>query len=151
MKIVVTHLTRMQRGTVCVAGLGVETGQHVRPVQPMGVLQSRVTMRRGGPLDTATIVDLGLTRPFMAREGERPVHWLRGTTSTWRTTRAGGCRLRVPHALSAWERALTSGSSCSKTLLLHGVGGWRPLAPYPLSPRGEGVGGEGPGLGSRHD
>jgi hypothetical protein len=63
MKIVVTHLTRMQRGTVCVAGLNVETGLHVRPVQPMGVLQSRVTTRRGGCFDMATVVDLGLTRP----------------------------------------------------------------------------------------
>lgn len=63
MKIVVSHLTRMQRGTVCVAGLDVETGQHVRPVPPMGVLQSKVTAPRGGPFDMATVVDLGLTRP----------------------------------------------------------------------------------------
>ena len=63
MKIVVSHLTRMQRGTVCVAGLDVESGQHVRPVPPMGVLQSRVTAPRGGPFDMATVVDLGLTRP----------------------------------------------------------------------------------------
>jgi hypothetical protein len=63
MKIVVTHLTRMQGGTVCVAGLDVETGQHVRPVQPMASLQSRVTSSRGGPFDMATVVDLGLTRP----------------------------------------------------------------------------------------
>ena len=63
MKIVVSHLTRMQRGTVCVAGLDVETGRHVRPVPPMGALQSRVTASRGGPFDMATVVDLGLTRP----------------------------------------------------------------------------------------
>ena len=43
MKIVVSHLTRMQRGTVCVAGLDVDSGQHVRPIPPMGVFQSRVT------------------------------------------------------------------------------------------------------------
>ena len=63
MKFGVSHLTRMQRGTVCVAGLDVETGRHVRPVPPMGVLQSRVTATRGGPFDMATVVDLGLTRP----------------------------------------------------------------------------------------
>jgi len=63
MKIVVTHLTRMQRGTVCVAGLDVETGRHIRPIQPMGVLQSRMTAPRGGPFDMATIVDLGTIRP----------------------------------------------------------------------------------------
>src|SRR4051794_22217480 len=64
MKIVVTHLTRMQRGTVCVAGLDVDTGQHVRPVAPLGVLQSRVTAPRGGPFDMATVVELGATRPI---------------------------------------------------------------------------------------
>jgi hypothetical protein len=63
-KIVVTHLTRMQRGTVCAAGLDVETGQHVRPVPPIGALQSRATAPRGGPFDLATVVDLGLTRPI---------------------------------------------------------------------------------------
>jgi hypothetical protein len=63
MRIVVSHLTRMQRGTVCVAGLDVETGHHVRPVVPMGVLQSRATAPRGGPFDMASVVDLGLTRP----------------------------------------------------------------------------------------
>ncbi|MFN8633384.1 MAG: hypothetical protein U0893_05975 [Chloroflexota bacterium] len=63
MRIVVSHLTRMQRGQVCVAGLDVETGQHVRPVLPMGTIQSRMTAVRGGPFDMATIVDLGLTRP----------------------------------------------------------------------------------------
>jgi hypothetical protein len=62
MKIVVTHLTCMQRGTVCVAGLDVESGRHVRPVVPMGVLQSRVTAPRGRAFDMATVVDLGLTR-----------------------------------------------------------------------------------------
>lgn len=63
MRIVVTHLTRMQRGTVCVAGLDVDTGRHIRPLQPMGVLQSRVTAARGGPFDMATVVDLGAIRP----------------------------------------------------------------------------------------
>ena len=63
MKLAVTHLTRMQRGTVCIAGLDAETGRHVRPVPPMGALQSRVTAPRGGAFDMATVVDLGLVRP----------------------------------------------------------------------------------------
>jgi hypothetical protein len=64
MRIVVAHLTRMQRGTVCVAGIDVETGQQVRPVPPMSVLLSRVIAPRGGAFDMATVVDLGLTRPI---------------------------------------------------------------------------------------
>jgi hypothetical protein len=63
MKMLVSHLTRMQRGSVCVAGLAVETGRHVRPVLPIGALQSRMTTPRGGPFDMATVVDLGVTRP----------------------------------------------------------------------------------------
>src|SRR4051794_27094882 len=66
MRMVVTHLTRMQRGTICVAGLDVDTGRHVRPIPPMGVLQSRMTAPRGGPFDMATVVDLGLVRPVPA-------------------------------------------------------------------------------------
>lgn len=64
MRIVVTHLTRMQRGSVCVAGLNVQTGEHVRAVPPMGALPSRVTALHGGPFDMATVVNLGVTRPI---------------------------------------------------------------------------------------
>ena len=63
MRIVVTHLTRMQRGSVCIAGLDVDTGTHVRPVPPMGALPSKVTTAHGGPFDMATVVDLGDVRP----------------------------------------------------------------------------------------
>lgn len=63
MRIVVTHLTRMQRGSVCVAGVNVETGEHVRPVPPIGALPSRVTTRHNGPFDMATVIDLGNVRP----------------------------------------------------------------------------------------
>ena len=63
MKMVVTHLTRIQRGTICAAGLDIETGHHVRPILPMGVFQSKMTAPKGGPFDMATVVDLGVTRP----------------------------------------------------------------------------------------
>ena len=32
MKIVVNHLTRMQLGRICVAGVDMATGKHVRPL-----------------------------------------------------------------------------------------------------------------------
>jgi hypothetical protein len=63
MKIAVTHLTRMERGYVCVAGVNVDDGKHVRPVQPLGRLRDNLCARRGGPFDMATVVDLGSTRP----------------------------------------------------------------------------------------
>jgi Dual OB-containing domain len=64
MKIAVTHLTRMERGYFCVAGVNIDTGTHVRPVQPMGRLRDNLCAQRGGPFDMATVVDLGLTRPI---------------------------------------------------------------------------------------
>ena len=63
MKIAVTDITRMQLGYFCVAGVNIDTGQHVRPVQPMSRLRDTLCARRGGPFDMATVVDLGLTRP----------------------------------------------------------------------------------------
>ena len=58
MRIVVNHLTRMQPGYICVAGVDLQTGKHVRPVQRGRLSRSRLT-RYGGPFDIATLVDLG--------------------------------------------------------------------------------------------
>lgn len=62
MKIVVTHLTRMDRGYICVAGVDVLTGAHIRPKveHRMG---ERLLRRHGGPFDIGTLVDLGETYP----------------------------------------------------------------------------------------
>jgi hypothetical protein len=58
MQIIVNHLTRMQPGYICVAGIDVSTKQHVRPV-----LRGRLTTDwlavNGGPFDIASLVDLG--------------------------------------------------------------------------------------------
>ena len=62
MKLAVTHLTRMQRGYVCVAGVDVDSGVHVRPVIPNARLRDQLCARRGGPFDMATVVDLGTVR-----------------------------------------------------------------------------------------
>lgn len=65
MRIVVNHLTRMQAGCMCVAGIDPDTGRHIRPV--LGK-QMRVEMLacHGGPFELARIVDLGETR-FVGR------------------------------------------------------------------------------------
>ena len=58
MRIIVNHLTRMQPGYICVAGVDLQTGRHVRPVQ-IGRLSRARLARYGGPFDIATLVDLG--------------------------------------------------------------------------------------------
>ncbi len=67
MKIVINHLTRMQKGFICVAGVSLESGRHVRPLLRQ---QMRTTFlaRNGGLFDIGRIVDLGRTRYI----GKRP-------------------------------------------------------------------------------
>jgi hypothetical protein len=60
MRIVVNHLTRMQPGYICVAGIDPQTGKHVRPVLN-GRLSRDLLATRGGPFDMAAWVDLGPT------------------------------------------------------------------------------------------
>ena len=63
MQIVVTHLTRMKHGNVCVAGVNVKDGEHVRPVLRLGQLRAGDLATSGGPFDLATVVDLGSVQP----------------------------------------------------------------------------------------
>lgn len=62
MEIIVNHLTRMQRGCVCAAGVDIATGTHVRPVWALGQLGTDMLARNGGPFDMAVKVDLGKVR-----------------------------------------------------------------------------------------
>lgn len=63
MRIVVNHLTRMQPGIICVAGIDPQTRTHIRPV-----LVGRQQLRRDllsfhpGPFNIAALVDLGPTQ-----------------------------------------------------------------------------------------
>ena len=63
MKIIVNHLTRMQPGYICVAGLDLQTNAHVRPVLAGSRLTVDLLKRKGGPFDIAVVVDLGATQP----------------------------------------------------------------------------------------
>jgi hypothetical protein len=63
LKIVVNHLTRMQPGYVCVAGIDLRRHQHVRPVLGGARLTTDLLSREGGAFDIAALVDLGATRP----------------------------------------------------------------------------------------
>jgi hypothetical protein len=65
MQIVVNHVTRMRTWSrICVAGIDLETGRHVRPVTPMTDLVTRAHLRsEGGPFGPGAYVDLGAVRP----------------------------------------------------------------------------------------
>ena len=63
MQIVVNHLTRMQAGDICLAGIDVETGRHVRPVLRGLNLRPHLLRRNRGPFDLAALVDLGRVTP----------------------------------------------------------------------------------------
>ncbi len=73
MQIVVNHLTRMQEGYMCVAGIDVETGLHVRPILD-GQMRIDMLSVHGGPFDMAHIVDLGATR-FVGKLPEIEDRW----------------------------------------------------------------------------
>ncbi len=60
MRIVVNHLTRMQPGYICVAGLNPGTGLHIRPVL-RGRLSRSLLRTEGGPFDIGALVDIGET------------------------------------------------------------------------------------------
>ncbi len=51
----------MQKGFICVAGVDLATGQHVRPMLRSPLRKDLLT-RYGGPFDIGCVVDLGWTR-----------------------------------------------------------------------------------------
>lgn len=59
MRIIVNHLTRMVPGFICVAGISVETNQHIRPICNRSMLPLRWSATHGGVFGIGNIVDLG--------------------------------------------------------------------------------------------
>lgn len=57
------HLTRMQPGYICVAGIDLQNNTHVRPVLAGARLTTGLLKRHGGSFDMGAMVDLGTTRP----------------------------------------------------------------------------------------
>jgi hypothetical protein len=73
MPIVVNHLTRMQQGYMCVAGIDLETELHVRPVLDRQMPIDMLSVH-GGPFDIGRIIDLGRTR-FVGKVPEVEDQW----------------------------------------------------------------------------
>lgn len=63
MKIAINHLTRMQTGFVCVAGMDPKNGDHIRPILPGRRLPRSLIRHEGGVFDIGALVDLGATKP----------------------------------------------------------------------------------------
>ena len=63
MKLVITHLTRMQAGFCCAAGLEIGTSNHVRCVIEEGRLPVQLLAVHGGPFDMARVVEFEGARP----------------------------------------------------------------------------------------
>ena len=81
-QILINHLTRMQPGHVCVAGVDVHTLKHVRPVLRYGRLTTDHLRRNGGPLDIASVVDLGPTA-YAGRAPEVEDYYFNSAGATW--------------------------------------------------------------------
>jgi hypothetical protein len=58
MQLLINHLTRMQPGWICAAGIDRATGRHIRPVAGHGLPNSLLD-RHGGPLRLGAVVELG--------------------------------------------------------------------------------------------
>lgn len=58
MRIIINHLTRMQPGYICVAGLDPHTLQHIRPVT-RGRLHRSQLRAEGGAFDIGALVEIG--------------------------------------------------------------------------------------------
>lgn len=60
MEIVLNHLTRMSGSRICIAGIDMERGCHVRPVTPASdPLTRRLLVDEGGSLELGAVIDLG--------------------------------------------------------------------------------------------
>jgi hypothetical protein len=82
LRILVNHLTRMQPGYFCVAGIDLETGAHVRPVLHHGRLTVDLLSTNGGPFDVGSVVDLGATT-YAGRAPELEDHRFGPSHARW--------------------------------------------------------------------
>jgi hypothetical protein len=58
MQILINHLTRMQAGFICAAGIDLQSGLHIRPMSQRP-LSAQLLRCQGGPLELGRVLDLG--------------------------------------------------------------------------------------------
>ncbi len=61
MHLIINHLTRMQPGFFCAAGIDLKSGLHVRPILDTG-LRTELLSREGGPFELGATLDFGPMR-----------------------------------------------------------------------------------------
>ncbi len=66
MKLLITDLTRMQNGHICIAGIDIDKNKRVRPVAAES-LSGRLLVTKGGPVDVRRVIDIGRTAPRKSR------------------------------------------------------------------------------------
>lgn len=62
MQIIINHLTRMADRHICVAGLDLETNDHVRPVLAGSRIRAEQLRENGGVFEIGAIIELGAVR-----------------------------------------------------------------------------------------
>lgn len=62
MRIVVSHLTRMDAPRICVAGIEPDTGRHIRPTSGQPLTRTLLA-EEDGPFALGALVDLGDVKP----------------------------------------------------------------------------------------
>lgn len=62
MHVIISHVTRLQPGYICVAGIEPETAKHIRPVLHRGLLTRSLLRKEGGVFEIGALVDLGPTK-----------------------------------------------------------------------------------------
>ena len=58
MQILINHLTRMQAGFICAAGIDLQSGLHIRPISQRP-LSAQLLRCHGGPLELGRVLDMG--------------------------------------------------------------------------------------------
>ena len=109
MKIVVNHLTRMQRGYICVAGINPDTGHHVRPIpendRPRRTQLLRRLAHRADPFAKHLQIDLVVEHLFLGIPAER--------VDPLRVLEDGECRGTVPRGEPRHETKISGRTEAS--------------------------------------